>query len=215
VAGVNDKPKYAWLQGIDRSRNIAGLTFGRLTVIERAGVSKNRFALWKCLCVCGSQRILSTATLTTGQTKSCGCMRREQTTTHGLSRTPIHSVWSAMMARCYNPESNRYESYHGRGITVCVRWHNIELFLQDMGEPPAHGLSIERIDNEGNYEPGNCRWATQKEQARNRRTTLWIEYQGKTKSLAEWAEEIGFNYKQVWKRIRCCGWSVDRAFEST
>lgn len=101
--------------------------------------------------------------------------------------------------------------YAGRGIAVCERWHSFEKFLVDMGEAPGVGYSIERIDNDGNYEPGNCRWATPKEQARNRRSTFWVEAFGVRASLAEHAEAHGVRYKLAWKRIRQYGWSPERA----
>ena len=112
-----------------------------------------------------------------------------------------HGVWSRMLSRCTRPSNNRFESYAGRGITVCERWLVFENFLADMGECPP-GMTIERKDNDGNYDPDNCRWATPTEQARNRRTTLYIELDGKCASLAEHVEERGANYKRVWKRIR-------------
>jgi hypothetical protein len=208
----NVKSKNNHLFGFDRSKNIAGQKFGRLLVIERAGVSKHRMALWKCVCDCGKITVVSTGTLTTGQTKSCGCLRIEKTSSHHLSRTLAYRVWGGMMARCYNPKSNRYESYNGRGIGVCHRWHELEAFVEDMGQPPSGHYSIERINNDGDYEPSNCKWGTSKEQARNRRSTLWIEYHGETKSLAEWTEELGINYKNTWKRITQRNWSVMRAF---
>lgn len=115
-----------------------------------------------------------------------------------------------MMARCYNPTSNRYESYAGRGITVCERWHDVEAFLEDVGEPPP-GKTIERKNNSGNYEPGNVRWATPTDQARNRRSSLLIEHNGATKTLAEWCELLGLKYRTIWYRLRVANWSTARA----
>ena len=112
-----------------------------------------------------------------------------------------------MIGRCERPSSNRFESYAGRGIAICDRWWDFGLFLADMGKAPGPEYSIERIDNDGDYEPGNCRWATATEQARNRRTTRWVTFRGETLSLAEWAERLGANYQLLWKRGKRDGWT--------
>jgi len=117
-----------------------------------------------------------------------------------------------MHGRCYNPKNNRYALYGARGIKVCDEWHDLATFCADVGEPPTPQHQIERDDNDGDYEPSNVRWATPKEQARNRRTTLRITYRGEEKSLAEWVELLGLNYHQVHRRITEYGWSVEQAF---
>lgn len=195
-----------------RHKDIAGQRFGRWTVIKRDGTNKHRMALWLCRCDCGAEGHVHTGSLTAGQSLSCGCLHRDAVSKQrGRHETREYRAWAGMMARCFNPSSNRFDRYAGRGITVCESWRTLDGFIADMGLCPGDGHSIERIDNNGNYEPGNCRWATSKEQARNRRTTLYLTYQGMTKSLAEWAEVLGIPYKTTWRRLKR-GMTVEQAF---
>lgn len=134
---------------------------------------------------------------------------------HGHSsrkgQTKTYISWQAMRRRCYNPNSDRFQYYGGRGIGVCEEWRNsFEAFLRDMGESPV-GYTLERIDNSRNYEPGNCRWATRKEQANNRRSSHMLELNGTSKTMAQWADQYGIDVRLLWARIYKCGWSVDRA----
>jgi hypothetical protein len=119
------------------------------------------------------------------------------------------ACWSDMMRRCYNQEARNFCNWGGRGIAVCERWHEFKNFLADMGEAPA-GLTIDRIDNNGNYDPGNCRWATYKQQLRNRRNNRLITAGGVTKTLAEWAESLGVSEMCIWHRLRV-GWDPEAA----
>lgn len=158
--------------------DLTGKTFGYLTVERWAGQTSARNTLWWCVCACGTRKRMLSANLRSGRAVSCGCRQRAlialATTTHNLSRTRIYGRWQNMIARCSNAGASSFDRYGGRGISVCDRWQfgengktGIECFIEDMGMPPFSGASLDRIDTNGNYEPGNVRWATHAQQARN------------------------------------------------
>lgn len=203
-----------------KSRDVTGMVFGRLTALEYAGRSKNRSFLWKCRCECGVETIAMLAKIMSGEKRSCGCLAREtsqmQFVTHGHTvgkKSSTYGIWSQMIQRCRNPKDKSFSKYGARGIRICDRWLRFDNFLEDMGERPI-GMSLDRIDNEGNYEPGNCRWADDKAQARNRRSTIFLEYQGKRVPAAELAERHGIPARRLESRVLRFGWSVERALST-
>lgn len=189
-----------------------GDTVGRLTILAIGHPAQSYRYKAVCQCTCGSDPlVIRLDAIRSGRTISCGCFQKEQTFKHGLSTHPLYHVLRHMKSRCSNSDDPAFKDYGGRGIRVCERWQSIANFVEDMGDSYQPGLEIERIDNDGNYEPGNCRWATCKEQANNRRNQVTLTFNGQTKSLAAWSEEIGIPYGTLWTRISVKGWSIDRA----
>ena len=160
-------------------KDLAGQRFGRLLVIEQDGKDSHRNIRWKCKCDCGNIKVILSGHLVSGRTKSCGCFMNEariiNNTTHGMSETPLYNVWRGMRSRCYLNTSRSYQDYGGRGIKVCEEWKDdFQAFYDYVSQLPHFGetgYSLDRINNDGNYEPGNVKWSTRKEQANNRRTS--------------------------------------------
>lgn len=194
--------------------NMVGLRFGRLVVLTRSDrVSKDRAVSWVCRCDCGEELVILGRSMRRGNTVSCGCFGREKrleaNTTHGRSRTDVHKIWQAMIGRCTNPNAANFAHYGGRGIKVCDRWReSFEAFAEDMG-PRPQGHTVERIDNDGPYSPENCRWATRKEQSSNTRRSHWVTFDGETRILSEWAQELGVKTNALTWRIK--NWGLERA----
>lgn len=189
-------------KGSPHKIDLVGMVFGEWTVLRRVVGST-----WLCRCSCGNEGTPTTSGLKLGKSKSCGCKGKDWCTTHGYSKTPEYLAWTSMHQRCSNPKNKWFHRYGGRGISVCDRWQSFENFYADMGPRPLRGTLDRYPDNDGNYEPSNCRWATQKQQIRNREKTVFLEYEGVTRSLAEWAELYGIKRKVLANRIKQ-GWSV-------
>lgn len=199
--------------------NLTGHKYGKLTVIGLAGRKTqpngaNSF-YWFCICECGEKAVIRGMDMRHGKTTSCGCVKLARITalkySHGLSHSPENQVWTQMIQRCTNPKNKSFKNYGGRGIKVCDRWLNsFANFYADMGPRPSDEHSIDRTNNDGNYEPGNCQWVKRKAQSRNTRGNRLLTFDGETKCLVEWAEDCGIDAGVVRARIGM-GWTVAKA----
>jgi len=194
--------------------NLTGQKFGRLTVIKFAGVDEKGRTMWECQCECGSLIIVRSDNLKRGISKSCGCFSREmaskrlkkyENTDHYLYKT-----WMGMKLRCESKSSGMYKYYGERGIKICDRWKNYDNFYNDMIGGYKKGLTIDRINCNGDYEPPNCRWATMTDQANNKSTTIYVTFCGETKPLAEMCRKYKADYQRTWKRLHR-GWNIAKA----
>lgn len=198
--------------------DLTGQQFERLTVIRRTG--RRPRSWWMCQCRCGNMKEYSSDALRSGHSQSCGCLAYETRKScrfkHGHSRvgearnpSTEYYTWRCMKSRCYNPRTKKYKYYGGKGIRICERWMNedgFNNFLNDMGpKPPGH--TIERKENRGDYTPGNCRWATRWDQARNTSQVKMIEFNGKNQCVKDWATDLGFKVECLYYRIKA-KWSI-------
>lgn len=183
--------------------DLTGRKFGRLTVVELDKARSKRKSYWICQCECGNRKTVRSDSLKNGAIRSCGCLRNEQAAinvsvnhSHKMSKTRLYHTWQGMKKRCNNPDNSSYPRYGGRGITVCKEWESkFESFMEwALNNGYADNLTIDRIDNNGNYEPSNCRWTEPKAQARNRRSNIKVRYNGKSITLMELSEITGLNY---------------------
>lgn len=196
---------------MSKVKDLTGLKFGKLTVIKRAGRSKEGRATWLCKCDCRNEKVLLGKSILSGSTRSCGCLEKENRNkikdlnkTHGKSRTKLYSVWNNMKRRCYNIKNNQFKNYGARGIKVCDEWKNDFQAFCDWAikngydENAERGkCTIDRIDVNGNYEANNCRFVDNKTQSLNKRTNRIISYNGETKTMSEWAKEFGVSHSTI------------------
>lgn len=185
--------------------------YGRLTIIETLADRRARVR-----CDCGNEKTVRVDYMKAGRTLSCGCLRAEmlskRRTTHGMTESREYRAWRKMKERCYLPNTLNFNRWGGRGITVCEKWRNsFEAFLADMGPCPDRG-TLDRINVDGNYEPGNCRWITHKEQMNNMSSNVIIEHDGKALTMAQWAEYLGIKYATLRRRIVIAGENPPHAF---
>ena len=190
-----------------RQAGLEGQVFGRLTAVEDLGQVEG-YRAYRCSCSCGEETVVAAHRLLHDKgPRSCGCLQREAVTKHGMEGTRVYEIWRNMRGRCFDTKDKSYSSYGGRGITVCKRWKDFQNFYDDMGEPPSDLHTLDRRNNDGNYEPGNCRWATPEEQANNRRNSVLIEHDGRVQTLTQWAREFGIHPITLAGRLKR-GWSV-------
>jgi len=193
-----------------------GSTFERWTVLAEGGRAKNGSIKYLCRCECGTQREVLSRSLKAGVSKSCGCLmkelavKRKSRLKHGLTNNhPLWKKWINMRDRCNNPNGVDYQRYGARGIKVDEQWDDFEQFIKDMGEQPK-GTTLDRIGVNGNYSAENCRWATHKQQARNKTNSVMLKAFGKIKQLNEWADDFGINHHRIRQRL-AMGWTSEKA----
>lgn len=190
-----------------------GGEYGRLTLIGMDSPAKSGHPRYLCSCSCGGRKSVSIYSIASGKTQSCGCLHKEQLAnrnrSHNMCGTGTYRTWNVMKSRCTNKNFPKYESYGARGIRICDKWMTFEGFIEDMGERPA-GMSIDRIDVDGDYCKENCRWATASQQQRNKTNTRYITAFGRTQCLADWADETGIDHRTIGTRLTR-GWSPERS----
>lgn len=196
--------------------SLTGCRFGRWLVIEQAEKDRSGEIRYLCKCDCGNERVIRRTSLTTGNSKSCGCFSRDvatrRNTKHGGANSRLYRIWAGIIQRCCNDRKRyEWEKYGGRGIRVCDEWKQYEAFKSwAINNGYSDDLSIDRIDPNGNYCPENCRWATSYQQANNKRTSKFITYNGKTATVREFADEYKIPYSCLYTRLRN-GWSVEKS----
>lgn len=196
--------------------DLTGNKYGRWTVIlegERGHQGKRR---WNCICECGTRGLVYQDNLLSGKSESCGCLRQERSVakcrTHGERHSRLYRIWTGMKTRCNNSYHTAYKDYGGRGVTICDEWSDYTVFRDwALSHGYADNLTIDRIDNDGNYEPSNCRWVTQATQVNNCRSNRILEYNGERHTMAEWSKLTNIPYHTLAQRLEKLNWSVERA----
>lgn len=196
-----------------------GKSYEKLTIVEWLGRDNWGGQIVKCQCECGNYIETSLQGIKSGHAKSCGCYQRllasKRLYKHGKTHNDIYNVWAAMIRRCTNPNVKEANNYIGRGISVCSDWRNdFQKFYDYVRKLPHYkedGYSLDRIDNNGNYEPGNVKWSTKEEQANNRRSNHFIIHNGKTQSISQWARELGMNQSTLYMRLNKYEWDIEKA----
>lgn len=206
----------------DQTKNLTGRRFSRWTVLQfknyRRGKTGRSHGYWICQCNCGNIAEVRGSALLNGSSLSCGCLQKESTHTlffqHGMSLDPTYRIWHGMIQRCYNANHQSFHHYGGRGIIVCQQWRDSFIdFLADIGNRPSPKHTLERVNNNGNYEPGNTVWAKRFEQHRNTRSNVWITHNGETLCLQDWANKLGRSPNLIKYRLKH-GWSIEKALNT-
>lgn len=180
--------------------DMIGKRFGKLLVIEESKERKNNQLLYKCLCECGNIHYVVSGDLRSNRVKSCGCLKH----THCKTHDRLYKIYNCMKTRCYNKHVNEYKNYGGRGIDVCSEWREdfMAFYNWAVNNGYKEGLTIDRVNVDGDYEPNNCRWVTKKQQANNRRNNIILTYKNKSQTLSQWADELGIKYATMYKRYK-------------
>lgn len=200
-----------------KAKNITGQVFGRLTVIGPIE-NRNGRIMWLCRCECGETATPEGKALRVGHTKSCGCLQRDKVsakgTTHGLHKHPLYGIWAHIVQRCTCSTNDSFHNYGGRGISICDEWrYDFKAFHDYVSQLPDYGTKgyqLDRIDNDGNYEPGNVRWADRYTQLNNTRRNTFVTFRGEIRTVGQWARTMGLPLKVVWDRLRN-NWDIERA----
>ena len=218
--------EYIVVHGISVAKSFEPETFGRLTTVgPKFLVGRHRTALQVCECICGKITVSSVCRLKSGKNKSCGCLQKEAareqairlgkaSTKHNMSKCTEYVIYYDIVKRCQNNACDNYKNYGGRGIKVCDRWLGPSGFINfyaDMGPRPSKSHSIDRIDNDGDYCPENCRWATAIEQSNNRRSNKVLTVFGETGTISQFARKYGMNQSTLWRRLFVLGWPIEKA----
>lgn len=198
-----------------RRHDLTGQRFGRLVAVKRGENDKNNHTTWVCKCDCGNTKIINANNLRTGKSQSCGCATKESArkrkTTHGESKTRLYKIWAEIKERCYSPKNTSYKYYGERGIKMCNEWFYSYGTFKEWASTNGYTdeLTIDRINVNGNYEPNNCRWATYKEQANNKRNNRFIMFNNEIHTLAEWADIVNIDQDILFMRLKR-GWSEEK-----
>lgn len=191
--------------------DLTGKRFNKLIVIKR-NLNYRKGTYWDCICDCGNKTIVNASNLKTGHTKSCGCYSKELTTVHNMSNTKLYNVWQSMKRRCNckNKNSRYYKDYTSRNIKVYDEWYDFEIFHKwSIENGYKEGLTIDRIDNDGNYEPSNCRWITNLEQQNNKRNNHLVKYNNKIYTVAQLSRELSINYNTLMNKVNKGKYKID------
>lgn len=198
-------------------KSLIGKRFNLLKVLSVCGRNKSGNTLMLCLCDCGNNSTPISSALISGHSSSCGCLTKKNSANalrkHGMTNTKVYQSWTSMIERCENKNNPKYHRYGGRGIKICKRWReSFQSFYDDMGDSPLD-MTLGRRNNNGDYEPSNCRWENASQQSRNTKNNRLLKFKGKTRCLIEWAEEFRIDYDVLWMRLNR-GWSIKRALET-
>ena len=195
-------------------QDISGQKFGRLTATKVIDKNSKGESVWECICDCGNVTKATITNLKRGHTKSCGCYKKICCVTHHETKTRLYKIWKGLKNRCYNKNASKFSCYGGRGISVCDVWLNDYIEFRDWALANGYdeNLTIDRIDNNGNYEPSNCRWVDNKVQSNNRRNNCFITYLGKTLTISQWADIIGIDHETIRSRYKILKLPLEKVF---